>query len=80
MIDTDKFSPRRVAYALGALTFCIVPFHTQVSCDISGKLFIASAILMILSGLLCMISPDDAKYRPFALAFVGFIVNSLCVH
>lgn len=80
MMSIWGFSPRRVAYIIAAMICCFVPLHGQLPCEGSGILTAASGILMIIVGVLCLNSPDEAKYRPLFIALVGFVLNTTFTH
>lgn len=80
MYSMWEFSPRRVAYTFDAMIFCFIFLHGQLPCEGSGILTAASGILMIIVGVLCLISPDEAKYRPFIIAVAGFVINVTFTH
>ena len=80
MMSIWGFSPRRVAYIIAVMICCFVPLHGQLPCEGRGILTAASGILIIIVGVLCLISPDEAKYRPFFIALVGFVLNTAFTH
>jgi hypothetical protein len=80
MMSLWEFSPRRVAYIIAVMICCFVPLHGQLPCEGSGILTAASGILMLIVGVLCLISPDEAKYRPFMIALIGFVLNTTFTH
>ena len=80
MMNVWEFSPRRVAYIIAVMICCFVPLHGQLPCEGSGILTEASGVLVIIVGVLCLISPDEAKYRPFFIALIGFVLNTTFTH
>jgi hypothetical protein len=76
------FSPKRMAYALSAMSLVLVPVHSYVACEVSGGIGGIGMMLAFGSGLLCWLIPKDAPHRlrPVAFALCVFLGHMVSIH
>ncbi len=77
------FSARRVAFALCAVSACLVPIHYCDSpCEVSELTGGLGFLIMLLVLALCAASPRGTwhRFRPAGLAFLVWVVHALSTH
>jgi len=74
------FSPRRVAYALVAVMLATLPMHFVVSCEVSGRIVLSNAVLVVAVGILSCLGKDRKRLKPLCYAGIAIVFHVLCAH
>ena len=77
------FSPQRVAYALCALSLCLVPVHyLDLPCEVSVVTGGIGGLIVLLVLGLCFATPRGTahRFRAAAWAFFAYVIHALSTH
>ena len=81
-ISLSEVSPRRLAYAVAALSFSLLVLHPVVVCEVSGMFYGFSVLLLAVAAGFCLMQRRSARdrFRPLTWAVVAFVANRICTH